>query len=113
MTDKMETVEDFCVLLRSLSRYLEGLGSGATGIDDVLLRRAGALRVRGPEPGRPGLAERLQGVLEDPLAELSEPAPLGGGPRSAASPGQLRTSLVALAADFARDRRLWSGDGGG
>ncbi|MFG3009531.1 hypothetical protein ACGFZB_03545 [Streptomyces cinerochromogenes] len=38
VTDNMETAEDFWVLLRCLTRYLKGLGSGAPAIDDVLLR---------------------------------------------------------------------------
>lgn len=78
----------------ALSRPREG---------SVPLRWAGALPVRGPEPGWPGLAERLQGTLEAPPAAPAVSAPLGG-PGSVASPGQLRTLLVALATHFARGR---------
>ncbi|MDN3258977.1 hypothetical protein QWJ26_03985 [Streptomyces sp. CSDS2] len=108
MTDNMQTAKDYCVLLRCLSRYLDDLGADTPAIDDVLLRWAGALPVRSPEPGRLGLAEQLQGSLEASPAGLSEPAPLSG-PWSVASPGQLRTLLVALAAGFAQDR-VWTAD---
>lgn len=87
----------------AIGRLVGGLRSGSPGIDDVLLRWAGALPVQGPEPDRPGLAEQLQGTLEAPPAAPAVSAPLGG-PGSVASPGQLRTLLVALATHFARGR---------
>ncbi|MEU2289056.1 hypothetical protein ABZ614_45515 [Streptomyces sp. NPDC013178] len=121
MTNNVETGEDFRALLRCLIKRLEGLGADAPEIDDVLLRWASALPDRGPKPGWPGLADQLLGALDAPSAGLAEPAPLGDEP-SVASPGDLRALLLALAADYARNRAwtadrqargLWAGDGGG
>lgn len=78
MTDKMEMVEDFYVLLRCLSRYLEGLGSGGPGIDGILLRWAGALPVRAPERAGRAWPSGCRARWRTPLAGLSEPAPPGG-----------------------------------
>ncbi|MFD7921293.1 hypothetical protein ACFV3R_18950 [Streptomyces sp. NPDC059740] len=121
MTNTVETGEDFRALLRCLIRHFEGLGADAPEIDDVLLRWAGTLPERGPEPGWPGLADQLLGALDAPSAGPAEPAPLGEE-LPVASPGALRVLLQALAADYARDRAwtedrvargLWAGDGGG
>ncbi|MEU4272917.1 hypothetical protein [Streptomyces sp. NPDC026092] len=121
MTNNVATGEDFRALLRCLSRRFEALGVDAPEIDDLLLRWAGALPGQGPEPGWPGLADQLLRALDAPSAGLAEPAPLGDEP-PVASPGELRVLLLALAADFARDRAwtadrlargVWAGDGGG
>ncbi|MDX3074095.1 hypothetical protein ACIP98_29640 [Streptomyces sp. NPDC088354] len=121
MTNNVETGEDLRVLLRCLSRRFEGLGADAPQIDDILLRWAGTLPDEGPEPGWQGLADQLLSALDAPSVGLAEPAPLGDEP-PVSSPGELRVLLLALAADFARDRAwtqdrlaqgLWAGDGGG
>ncbi|MFJ8475911.1 hypothetical protein [Kitasatospora sp. NPDC094011] len=121
-TNDVVTAEDFRTLLRRLIRRFEGLGANdAPEIDDILLRWAGILPDRAPEPGWTGLADQVLGALEAPSAGRAEPAPLGAEP-SVSSPADLRALLSALAADYARnrawtaDRRargLWAGDGGG
>ncbi|MCB5167380.1 hypothetical protein LG634_21385 [Streptomyces bambusae] len=121
MTNIVETGEDFRALLRHLSRRFEDLGAGAPEIDDILLRWAGALPDEGPDPGWQGLADQLLDALDAPSAGPAQPAPLGDEP-PVSSPEELRVLLLALAADFARDRAwtqdrpaqgLWAGDGGG
>ncbi|MFD9495162.1 hypothetical protein ACFWA1_27245 [Streptomyces sp. NPDC060005] len=121
MTHKVQTGEDFRVLLRCLSQRFEDLGADAPQIDDILLRWADVLPEEGPEPGWQGLADQLLSALGAPSVGLGEPASLGDEP-PVSSPGELRVLLLALAADFARDhawtqdrlaRGLWSGDGGG
>lgn len=121
VTKVVETGDDFRALLRCLIRRLNGLGADAPEIDDVLLRWAGALPDRSPEPGWAGLAQQLRTALDAPSVGLAEPAPLEDEP-AVASPADLRSLLRALAADFARNRArtqgrlaqgLWAGDGGG
>ncbi|MFJ5924594.1 hypothetical protein ACIQF6_18545 [Kitasatospora sp. NPDC092948] len=99
----VETAADFGALLARLSRHCAELGPAAPDLDDVLLRWAAALPDRAPEPGWHGLADQLLGALAAPPAGRAEPAPLGDEPDAATS-GELRALLRALAADFARDR---------
>ncbi|MDG4861677.1 hypothetical protein P8605_26420 [Streptomyces sp. T-3] len=119
--NEVETSEDFRVLLQRLIGHFESLGSEAPEIDDVLLRWAASLPGQAPDPGWPGLAGQLLDALAAPTAGFAEPAPLRDE-RLATTPGELRTFLRALAADYARDRAwatdrqargLWAGDGGG
>ncbi|MFI5532916.1 hypothetical protein ACIA8O_30710 [Kitasatospora sp. NPDC051853] len=121
MTNEVETGEDFRVLLRRLIARFEGLGSGAPEVDDLLLRWAGLLPDRAPEPGWPGLADQLLRAVDAPSAGHAEPAPLAEEPPVASS-GELRVLLRTLAADYARarawtrdrvDRGLWAGDSSG
>lgn len=121
MTNNVKSGEDFRALLQRLVERFKGLGADAPQIDDVLLRWAAALPDRGSEPGWSGLADQLLCAVDAPSAGLAEPAPLGDEP-PVASPADLRALLLALAADFARDRAwtedrlargLWAGDGGG
>jgi hypothetical protein len=121
MMNKVETGEDFRVLLQRLIGRFESLAPHAPDVDDVLLRWASALPDQAPDPGWHGLAGQLIHALAAPSAGLADPAALGGEPPVATS-GELRTLLRAFAADYARDRAWradrqaqgeWAGDGGG
>ncbi|MER8188519.1 hypothetical protein [Kitasatospora sp. NPDC094015] len=124
MTNNVKSGEDFRALLRGLMERFEDLGAEAPQIDDVLLRWAAALPDlpdQGSEPGWSGLADQLLSAVDAPSVGLAEPAALRDEP-SVASPAELRALLLALAADFARNRAwtedrlargLWAGDGGG
>ncbi|MFD7730314.1 hypothetical protein ACFV6F_08015 [Kitasatospora phosalacinea] len=119
--DPVDDGPGFAALLRQLSRHFARLGPAAPEVDDLLLRWAAALPDRAPEPGWNGLAAHLLAALAAPSAGRATPAPLGDEP-PVTTPGELRTLLRALAADFARDRAwlaerralgLRADDGGG